>query len=388
MAEFDRATTEAEYARADLGHHTQYLSPHLDLQLGIAAMAQGHTADASGRYQAALALAREAHLGDTGTVMFGEILAAELELERNVSARPLASPTVSTRLLSESGASHDIYAANVGVAAELAIASGAPDRALATVLSARDFARSTERTALATLLSAMRVSILVIAGRVEDARRAWHGDDLPGRDDACLDFAIYRWREVEAMACARLRLLIACADFKAARDLANRLDIATASRRLVRTRMRGLALSMRLESLAGCVDHAAAHLRTYLGLFTRADYARPLARERTVAVPLLGHVAETCTEETVATAARDIGDALAAAASPFAPTMPTLTARELDVLKRLEHHADGQIARDLNLTYDRVRYQVRRLFAKLGARSRLDAVHRARALGILPGPPL
>ena len=388
MAEFDRATTEAEYARADLGHHTQYLSPHLDLQLGIAAMAQGRIADASGRYQAALALAREAHLGDTGTVMFGEILAAELELERNVSARPLASPTVSTRLLSESGASHDIYAANVGVAAEIAIASGAPDRALGTVLSARDFARRTERTALATLLSAMRISILVIGGRVEDARRAWHGDDLPGRDDACLDFAVYRWREVEAMACARLRLLIACADFKAARDLAHRLDEATASRRLVRTRMRALALSMRLESHAGCPHRAAAHLQAYLGLFRHADYARPLAREREVAVPLLAHVAENFEEETIASAARALGDALAAPAPAPTPAVPTLTARELDVLKRLEHHADGQIAKDLGLTYDRVRYQVRKLFAKLGARSRFDAVHRARALGILPRSPL
>ena len=385
MAEFDRAAAEAEHARADLGHHTQYLSPHLDLQLGLVAMAQGHTEDASDRYQAALALAREAHLGDTGTVMFGEILAAELELERNVNTRPLVSPTVSPRLLGESAAWHDVYAANIGVAAELAIASGAPDRALATVVGARDFARSTERPALATLVSAMRVSVLVIAGRVDEALRAWHGDDLPRRDDACLDFSAYRWREVEAIACARLRLLIAREDFEAARGLARSLDEATESRRLVRTRMRTLALSMRLESLAGCPDRATAHLETYLRLFARADYARPLAREREIAAPLLVHVAEHAAEEAVANAARSLGDALAAPAPPATPAVPTLTARELDVLKRLEHHADGQIARDLDLTYDRVRYQVRKLFAKLGARSRLDAVHRARALGILPG---
>jgi DNA-binding NarL/FixJ family response regulator len=61
-----------------------------------------------------------------------------------------------------------------------------------------------------------------------------------------------------------------------------------------------------------------------------------------------------------------------------------LTEGELDVLARLEHWRDKDIARTLGLSYDGVRYRVRGIFAKLGARGRLDAVRRAREHGILP----
>ena len=64
------------------------------------------------------------------------------------------------------------------------------------------------------------------------------------------------------------------------------------------------------------------------------------------------------------------------------PTQRPLSRRELDVLARLERYPDKEIAWDLNLRG--VRYRVRSIFAKLGARGRLDAVHRARAQGILP----
>ena len=63
-----------------------------------------------------------------------------------------------------------------------------------------------------------------------------------------------------------------------------------------------------------------------------------------------------------------------------------LSDRELEVLVRLEWQKDKEIARALKLSYDGVRYRVRSIFAKLGARNRLDAVHRACAQGILPQP--
>ena len=66
------------------------------------------------------------------------------------------------------------------------------------------------------------------------------------------------------------------------------------------------------------------------------------------------------------------------------PSDRALSDREFDVLARLERQSDRDIAQALKLSYDGVRYRVRRIFAKLGARGRLDAVHRARAQGILP----
>ena len=386
MAEFDQAAEWAERARIDLGHHTQYLSPILDYQLGIAAMAQGRTAEAADRYEAALRLARLGHLGNAGTVMVGEILTAELELELSTRTPSRQRMSVSPRLLSECGAWLDVYAASVVHAAELALAEGGVEEALAVVDSANEFARATERSGLVTFLAAQRVSLLVIGGRDDEATRAWRRDDLPGHDEACLDFKSHRWREVEAMVCARLRLLIAQEEFDRARQLASRVFTATTKRRLVRTLMRARVLSMRLEFLADNREQATKHLVEHLALFADAPYARPLARERDITLPLLDRIDDAPHDAPIAAAAVELRRALE---KPDKPTgskaVPALTNGELEVLKRLEFQSDNEIAKDLNLTYDRVRYRVRGLFSKLDARGRSNAVQRARSLGILPG---
>ena len=61
-----------------------------------------------------------------------------------------------------------------------------------------------------------------------------------------------------------------------------------------------------------------------------------------------------------------------------------LDRREMEVLALLEGYTDKDIAKALNLSYEGVRTRIRRIFAKLGAHGRLDAVDRARALRILP----
>ena len=69
--------------------------------------------------------------------------------------------------------------------------------------------------------------------------------------------------------------------------------------------------------------------------------------------------------------------------APDEPRCPVLSERERQVLERLEGRQDQQIAASLGLTAHGVRYHMRKLFTKLGARSRTDAVHRARELGLI-----
>ncbi|MCY3620807.1 MAG: LuxR C-terminal-related transcriptional regulator [Gammaproteobacteria bacterium] len=64
--------------------------------------------------------------------------------------------------------------------------------------------------------------------------------------------------------------------------------------------------------------------------------------------------------------------------------VPDLTARENEILERLERWRDKEIGAALDLSEDGVRYHVKKLFKKLGVRSRFEATHRARSLGILP----
>ena len=382
---FDAAVEWAGRARAALGRTSPYLA-HVDYQAGSVAMARGRTREARNCYDRALKVARASHLRDAGAVMIGEALAAELELERSAGAPRLDGPRVSPRLLGKCSAWLDIYAASIGVRTELELLRGGPSAALALVEDAREYARRTERPALARFLSALRVWVLLAGGEVDEAARAWRFDRLPERAADCLDLGTQSWREAEMLACARLRLFIARGEFDAGRELAAALQAVAAERTLVRTRMRGLALSMVLEHRAGAADRATAHLVDYLRLFAEADYARPLARERTVALELLAEVADAPgANAAVAAAAAGLHEALRGDAGAGAdPSDRPLTDREFDVLARLERQRDKEIARALKLSYDGVRYRVRSIFAKLGARGRLDAVHRARARGLLP----
>ena len=178
MTEFDAAVEWAGRARASLGRASPYLA-HVDLQAGSVAMARGRTRHAQECYDRALQVARASHLRDAGAVMLGEVLAAELEFERTAGAPRLNGPRVSPRLLGQCGAWLDIYAAGIGLGVETALLCAGPEAALALVEDARDYARSTERSQLARFLSALRVSVLLDGSQVDEAARAWRFDRLP-----------------------------------------------------------------------------------------------------------------------------------------------------------------------------------------------------------------
>ena len=377
---FEAALESAEHARAAFGRGSPYLA-HVDFQVGSIAMAQGRTDAAEACYERALRIARTSHLRDAGAMMLGEVLAAELALERSPGAVSIDTARLSPRLLGECGAWLDIYAASTEVGTELALRHGGAPAALALVEDTREYARRTERASLERFLSALRVSVLLAGGEVEEAERAWRFDRLPEGTAECIDLTAQSWREAETVACARLRLLTARGAYDAARELAAALETVAAERSLVRTRMRALALAMVLEHRAGDDAGARAHLVAYLRLFAEADYARPLARERAVALALLDEAAAA--GPAVARAAEGLRASLRDDAGQR-PSDTPFSRRELDVLALLERHRDKEIAEALNLTFAGVRYHVGSIFAKLGARGRLDAVHRARAQGFLP----
>jgi DNA-binding CsgD family transcriptional regulator len=73
------------------------------------------------------------------------------------------------------------------------------------------------------------------------------------------------------------------------------------------------------------------------------------------------------------------------AGNPAAQASLGISDREMTVLRELAAgHADKQIARNLDISPNTVKTHVARLFEKLGARRRTDALARARELGLLP----
>ena len=65
-----------------------------------------------------------------------------------------------------------------------------------------DYVREARLPALVRYVSALRVSLLAITGRIDDGEEAWALDDLPEEAADCLDLGGQGWREMEALSCA------------------------------------------------------------------------------------------------------------------------------------------------------------------------------------------
>ena len=141
-----------------------------------------------------------------------------------------------------------------------------------------------------------------------------------------------------------------------------------------------MARATRRTEGAGDRDAGVRCLRDYLGLYAQTDYARPVVRQGEVAVRLLEALLGSVHG---GVSVASVNALLGAARRASAEAVPTLSAREADVLRRLATERDGEIATALGITRDGVRYYVKRLFRKFDVHRRRDAVRKARELGLL-----
>ena len=131
-----------------------------------------------------------------------------------------------------------------GAVVDLRLVRDGVEAALGAADEMLEYVRGAGLPALVRLLSALRISVLAFAGRAAEGERAWRLEELPEAPEGCLDLSGQTWREMEALSCARLGLLIAGVRFDAARSFAAELRAVADGRGLRRTLMRGLALSI------------------------------------------------------------------------------------------------------------------------------------------------
>ena len=374
--EFDAALERLAAARQCLAG-SRYIALHGALLHGQVEHAQGRVPEAETHYRRARRIARKNVVLDPVPAAGADLALKELALEcdRVSGAAPCAVP----RVLMNYGAPFSFLATASGVAIELRLRAGQLGRALSVADEQLEFVRAGALTSLVRYLAAMRISVLVAAGRMEDAAQAWRRDGLPEDTEGCVDLAGQTWREMEAISCARLRWLIESARFGQARGLAGALRAVAAERRLRRTRMRGLALSVLLEERAGKPEEAVSHLKDFLRLFAETPYAWPLVRERASAAAAVRRFLREHPDSSCRKHARSL---LAAMRRLDSGPEPVLTRREKDVLLRCERQRDKQVAAQLGLTVHGVRYHLRKVFDKLGVRNRAAAASRARRLGL------
>ena len=376
-AEFGDALAHADRARRCFGANG-YMTLFVDVVVGQTAMARGRAREAAAQYREAERMARRSYLLDPLPTVMCDVLLQELALECDGDAALTAVPAT----LAAGGGPFQPHVAACGTLIELTRRDDGVDAALAAAEDLLTGAREARLPALARYLAAQRVNLLAIAGRVDEGETAWASDGLPETAADCLDLAGQTWREMEALACARLRLTIALERFEPARAFARELRAVSGARELTRTLMRALALSIVLERRAGDAAAAAAHLREYLRLYAGTPYAGPLARDTADCAPVLAGFVESPAPAADRESAQSLLTAMERAGRP---RRLRLSDREAQVLQRLGREMDKQIAAALGLSAHGVRYHLRNLFAKLGVSTRTEAVQRAREIGLLPG---
>ena len=385
FGKLDHARDLMVRARATLVSASPYLTMFADFRGGHIAMVQGRVADAATAYAHAQRTAKSDHLRDAGPSLIAQVLIDELDFETNKIASVARKTQTVPGVLATSGAWLDVYVAAAETAAESMLQERGPDPALEALRDAERFAIETERQTLRRCLVGIRTRLLVAAERIDDAQDLWDRSGLPEGVDDLVDLETQTWREMEVLACADLRLKIARSQFRAARELADRLLAVCADRGLKRTRMRGLALAMVLEFQADRQAAARERLVEYLELFWATDYSRPLIHEREIGLEVLNSLDESKIEPHLRQASGVLGQLLRnATRTPTEDPSPDLSARELEILKRLKRFRDKEIGAALALTEDGVRYHIRKIFTKLGVHSRHEAAHRAQSMGMLP----
>ena len=379
-AEFDQAQQWAKRSRQWLSKDTHYLKMAADFQAGEIAMAQGRITEAESLYRSGQRAAKQYFVNDPRLVAYGALLVRELDLERNRITVVADSSTV-PRAYWRTGSRFSSYSAASAIAIDLVQSKGSVDDACSLVNEILEYAYQAGLLPLVRLLGALRVDVLAQAGRIGEAESSWKADALPLSSNACLDLTAQSWREMEAIACARLRVHAGRGALDSARELLRDLLDLSLARGLRRTEMRALALGVALEESAGDSTAAQEHLTVFLERFRESDYARPLLREKDATIAALTAYLDANPESPHASNAEAL---LASCKASEMIVVPELSSREREILDRLETQSYREIAVAIGISRSGVRYHIGRLFDKLNVHHRNEIVDTARSLGFLP----
>ena len=378
--EFDPALERLARAR-ELAPGNPYIAFYGGVLRGQIDFLGGRVEDAESSYGDARRIARKYFMQDPVAATACNVALAELEVECDRSpgvVQPGVRQALTTR-----GVPFSYFATAVNVFVDRQWRAGRAEDAVPTMDDLLGRARASGQAAFARLLAARQASLLVVAGRVDDAESLWRREGLPERTASCVEPGTQGMRELEAVAEARARMLVAAKRYEEARGLLCALGTAAAARSWRRTQMRALALSVLLEHRAGDSAACVRRLTTYLGLFRKAPYAWPLLREGAACVDALGTFLRLSADSPLCPAGRGL---LAAAHARQGTPELSLSEREREILGQLPGQLIKQVAADLGLSVHGVRYHLRKLFSKFDVSTRAELLRRAEDAGLISRP--
>ena len=378
-ARFAESRRHGLQAQAHFTEDVRFGDVFVNICLGMSAMAQGRVQEATAWYKRARQGIRKFFSADPCLAVGVDVLTIELDLERN-RERAIQQRTLNN-LTEVRGVWIDVYAAAIAVSAELMFVQYDGESVIELLTKAVDDARGTSIESLSNHMAALQAYYLMEAGRPDEAGRLWRDRQLPRGVSELLDLDRQSWRTMEALSCARIRLLAEQGEYAAAEELANRLCGAASDHGLTRTQLRGLALWMDAAHRAGHTDQALARLADFLRITRDVDYVRPLVRHREVSRTVLRRLLDTDLDDDTREAAEST---LAHVDGSAATPAPIFSARELEVLAEVGRgRRNKDIAGRLGISDDGVRYHLKNIYRKTDTGKRADAVRYAQSLGVL-----
>ena len=269
-ADFDR-TLERLSSASELLAGTQYLAFYSEIVRGQVEFLRGRPLGAESHFRKSQRIARKHLPLDPVAVMSGKIVTVEMGLESSPSSAPAEPPGLRKALLS-AGVPFSFFTTAINLMIDLRLQSGRISQALVAVNEVLGHLRRVGSISFERLAVALRISLLVRMGRLEDADRAYRQQALPEDPARCVDLGAQTWREVEAVSEARVRLLTARRRFGDARILLRKWRSVAVERSLRRMEMRTLALSIMMEQQAGETEASLCSLEEYLRIFRRIPF--------------------------------------------------------------------------------------------------------------------
>ena len=383
---FDAAWRYGEEAAAHCrAFGSVYGTNFIDFHTGSIAMARGDTQEALQRYERGRRKSRRHFPHDPGLGLIGDVLMAELDLECNALGHAKRRLSQVITRLRDAEAWFEIYAAAYGASAEVYLLDRGLEETLAMLDEAQSHAQRLGLAKLVPLLDALRVASLTLAGEPDRALRVAERSPTRFAEAGLAEGEGASWRQVECLATAWVRLM--------ARHERYEEGMRVCDAALAYGRSRAAArMVLRLNVLAAmCLEASGEHVAALARMgevcaeVSRTGYLRAVLREGPALAALLAEAGSALAEEALRRQARDLHALLTGEA---ARQRPVFSPRELDVLLQLDRGLkDKVIARRLGVSEHAVRFHLKNIYAKTRSHGRLEALVRARELGVLGGAP-
>ena len=351
------------------------------LHSGLIAFARGKLPEAHLAYQKVLKIINEKIPGDVEIHAMVQVLIAEARYEQNDHVAAAMRLHQSLDVVEQTEGWFDIYAAGFVTAAALAFSSGGLAAALEVLQRAESKASERGIGQLKKLIDACRVNYLFRMDNKEAALQLAGEVGLFQHWPAVCNKTDSNWRVRDVYGLAMVRSILVLENYHEASGLVNLLmeDMLGSGRMGAVIKLK--ILQSIIAQRQGETGTARKIMHEAIRIALPRNYLRPFIDEEREYLKLLNDLQLTEGEQTFVKHILDV----CKTEDIKRQGQGVLNVREVEVLRGLsEGHSNKQIARDLNLSDNTVKYHLKRIYAQLYVHNRREAILEAQKRGLLP----